>query len=41
MITLIFRTKKEKMDEQYNPIKLFMKGHRFIELKKEDKEKLN
>ena len=30
---------KEKMGEKYNPSNLLVKGHRFIESKKEDKEK--
>ena len=30
---------KEKMGEKYKPSNLLIKGHRFIELKREDKEK--
>ena len=30
---------REKMGEKYNPSNLLIKGHRFIESKKEDKEK--
>ena len=31
---------KEKMSEKYNPSNSLIKGHIFIELKKEDKEKI-
>ena len=40
IIMIVHMKKKKKMGEKYNPKNLLLKGQKFIELKKEEKGKL-